>query len=68
MAFQSVASIGTGIVIGLVYGWRLALFIIALVPLFLISGILQMKVIKGFSGKNSEALENAGRVGRCFTV
>jgi ABC-type bacteriocin/lantibiotic exporter with double-glycine peptidase domain len=68
MAFQSFASIGTGIIIGLIYGWKLALFIVAFVPLFLIAGILSMKVIKGFSGKNNEALEHAGQVRCVFSL
>lgn len=62
MALQSLASIGTGIVIGLVYCWQLALFIIGFMPFILIAGVLQMKLAKGFSGKNNEALEDAGKV------
>ena len=40
----------------------MALFIIAFVPLFLIGGILEMKIIKGFSNQNNQALEEAGKV------
>jgi len=67
MAFQSFASIGTGIIIGFVYSWKLTLFIIAFVPLFLIAGVLQMKGLKGFSGNTTEALEQAGKVG-CLQI
>lgn len=62
MMFQSLASIGTGIIIGFVYCWQLALFIIGFMPFILIAGMLQMKIAKGFSGKNNAALEEAGKV------
>jgi len=59
---QSLASIGTGIIIGFVYGWQLTLFILAFMPLILIAGIAQMKLAKGFSAKGNEHLEDAGKV------
>jgi ATP-binding cassette, subfamily B (MDR/TAP), member 1 len=62
MAFQSVASIGTGIIIGFIFSWELTLFIIGFVPLFLISGVLQMKAMKGFSSNDNDHLEQAGKV------
>lgn len=62
MMFQSLASIGTGIIIGFVYCWQLALFIIGFMPFILIAGMLQMKIAKGFSGKNNAALEEAGKL------
>ena len=68
MMFQSLASIGTGIVIGFVYCWQLALFIIGFMPFILIAGMLQMKVAKGFSGKNNAALEEAGKVLKYLVV
>jgi ATP-binding cassette subfamily B (MDR/TAP) protein 1 len=61
MMFQSFASIGTGLIIGFIYSWELALFIVGFVPFFLIGGMLEMKIMKGFSGKNT-ALEGAGKV------
>jgi ATP-binding cassette subfamily B (MDR/TAP) protein 1 len=62
MVFQSLASIGVGIIIGLIYSWKLALFIIALAPLFLVAGFLEMQLMKGFSGGDSKAMEEAGKV------
>jgi ATP-binding cassette subfamily B (MDR/TAP) protein 1 len=62
MAFQSFASIGTGIIIGFIFSWELTLFIIGFIPFFLISGVLQMKVMKGFSSNDNAHLELAGKV------
>ena len=57
---QSLSSIGTGIIIAFIYSWEFALFILGIAPLFLIAGLLQMKIYLGFAG--TEALEGAGQV------
>ena len=62
MALQSIASIGTGVIIGLVYSWKLALFILAFMPFILVAAMLQMRITKGFTSKNNSALEGAGKV------
>jgi ATP-binding cassette subfamily B (MDR/TAP) protein 1 len=62
-AFQSLASLGTGIIIGFVYSYKLTFLILAFMPFIVISGYLQMKVMGGgFSGEGQEALEAAGKV------
>ena len=62
MIVQSFASIGTGIIIGFAYSWQLALFILALMPFFLVASMIQMKFAKGFSANGREILEEAGKV------
>lgn len=62
MLFQALASIGTGIIIGFVYSWALALFILGFMPFILLGSMLQMKIAKGFSSKGNELLEEAGKV------
>ena len=57
---QSLSSIGTGIIIAFIYSWEFALFILGIAPLFLIAGLLQMKIYLGFAG--TETLEGAGQV------
>uniref|UniRef100_X2B039 Bile salt export pump n=1 Tax=Capitella teleta TaxID=283909 RepID=X2B039_CAPTE len=61
-AFQSMASVGAGIVIGFVYSWKLTLLILGFLPFLVVGGILQMKVMQGYSGKGQEALEGAGKI------
>ncbi|KAL4222180.1 ABC transporter B member 11 [Mactra antiquata] len=59
---MSVTSIVAGIVIGFIYSWQLTLLIIAFLPLLMIGGFLQMKMLTGAAGKNKEALESAGKI------
>ncbi|XP_061185823.1 ATP-dependent translocase ABCB1-like [Saccostrea echinata] len=58
---QNFANIGTGVIIGFVYGWQLTLVILAFIPIIGIAGVLQMKLLEGVSGKNKEALEESGK-------
>ncbi|XP_062600445.1 ATP-dependent translocase ABCB1-like isoform X1 [Saccostrea cucullata] len=58
---QNLANIGTGIIIGFVYGWQLTLVILAFIPIIGIAGVLQMKLLEGVSGQNKEALEESGK-------
>ncbi|XP_078320541.1 ATP-dependent translocase ABCB1-like isoform X1 [Crassostrea virginica] len=58
---QNLANIGTGVIIGFVYGWQLTLVILAFIPIIGIAGVLQMKLLEGVSGQNKEALEESGK-------
>lgn len=60
--FQSIAALGTGIVIGFIYSWKLTLLILAFMPFIVIAGYINMKVMSGFSGEGQEALEESGKV------
>jgi len=66
MLLQGFASIMVGIIIGFVFSWKFALFILGVMPLILLSAVVQIKFAKGFSGKNNEALEGAGKVSNNF--
>lgn len=59
---MSLTSIVAGLVIGFIYSWKLTLLIIAFLPLLMIGGFLQMKMLTGAAGKNKKALESAGKV------
>ena len=59
---QSIASISTGIIIGFVYSWKLALLIIGIAPIMGVAGFLEMKVIMGSADGDKEALQTAGKV------
>ena len=62
MMMQAVATIGCGIIIGFIFSWKFTLFILGAVPIMLVCGAMQIKIAKGFSGKNSKDLETAGKV------
>ena len=49
-------------ILALIYGWPIALVIIGFVPLLIIGGILQTKALTGFSSKDKNVLEEAGKI------
>ncbi|XP_052792991.1 ATP-dependent translocase ABCB1-like isoform X1 [Mya arenaria] len=58
----SLGSILAGLIIAFIISWKLTLLIIAFLPLLMVGGMLQMKMLTGAAGKNKEALESAGKV------
>ena len=58
---MNISNLGVGIVLALYYGWSIALLIIAFVPLLIMSGVIQTKVLAGFAGKDKENLEKVSR-------
>jgi ATP-binding cassette subfamily B (MDR/TAP) protein 1 len=59
---MNIANLGIGIILSLVYGWAIALLILGFVPFMILSGILQTKLMTGFTGKDKEIIEEAGKV------
>lgn len=59
---QNFASLGTGVIIGSVYSWQLTLLVIAFIPLIIIGGFLETRLITGFAKRDQKALEDAGKV------
>lgn len=59
---QNFASLGTGVIIGFVYSWQLTLLVIAFIPLIIIGGFLETRLITGFAKRDQKALEDAGKV------
>jgi len=45
-----------------VFSWKLTLGILAFVPFIGVAGLLQMKLMQGYSQDGREALEGAGKV------
>lgn len=62
MMLQAVACVGVGLAIGFIYSWKFTLFILGIVPIMLMASAIQLKLAKGFSGKNKIDQENAGKV------
>ena len=56
------ANLGIGIIISLIFGWAVTLVILAFIPFMVLSGIVQTKMLAGFSSKDKEILEEAGKV------
>jgi ABC transporter transmembrane region len=59
---QAVATIAVGLIIGFIFSWKFALFILGVMPFIMIGAGLQMRLAKGYSTKNKDQLETAGKV------
>jgi ABC-type multidrug transport system fused ATPase/permease subunit len=59
---MNISNLGIGLVLAFVYGWAVALVIIAFVPFMVIGGYLQTSVMGGFASKDKNVLEEAGKV------
>lgn len=55
-------NLGLGLIVSLIFGWAIALVILAFAPFMVLSGIIQTKMLAGFSSKDKKVLEEAGKV------
>ena len=59
---ESFAVILSSLVVAFISSWKLALVVVAFLPLMIGAGIAQGKLTMGFSKKNKGSLEQAGQV------
>jgi ATP-binding cassette subfamily B (MDR/TAP) protein 1 len=62
MILQAMSTMTCSLIIGFVFSWKFALFILGCLPFILLSAIMQMKISKGLSGKRNKDLEEAGKI------
>uniref|UniRef100_A0A0B6ZDG4 ABC transmembrane type-1 domain-containing protein n=6 Tax=Arion vulgaris TaxID=1028688 RepID=A0A0B6ZDG4_9EUPU len=58
---QSITSMVAGLVIAFYFGWKLALAILGGVPIMMLAGSLNMRLMKGNQQRDSKMLEEAGK-------
>ncbi len=59
---MNIGNLGVGLVLAFVYSWSITLLILSFIPLMIIGGVLQTKMLTGFSKKDKDILEDAGKV------
>lgn len=59
---QNLANMGTALVLGFYYGWKLTLLILAFGPFIAIGGFLEFRLMSGSVGKSNDVLEELGKV------
>ncbi|XP_054768746.2 ATP-dependent translocase ABCB1-like [Lytechinus pictus] len=59
---QSMVTLIVALVIGFIFGWKLALLIFGCLPVLAISGALEMKILQGGHEKDAALIEEAGKI------
>ena len=59
---QSLANIGTALVIGFYYGWKLTFLILGFGPFIAVGGYMEFRLMSGSVGKSDSAVEKSGKV------
>lgn len=59
---EGIATATSALTIAFVYSWKLTLVTLAFMPLMVISSIIQVRTVTGFSRGDKEITEKAGKV------
>lgn len=59
---QAVGSMGIGLFLAFIHGWKMSLVILVFVPFIVIGGAAQMKLMVGFSAQATQGAICGGRV------
>lgn len=58
----NIGNLGIGLGLSFAYSWTITLLVLGFMPFIIISGILQTKLLTGFSASDKAVLEKAGNI------
>ncbi|CAN2389829.1 phosphatidylcholine-translocating ATPase activity [Pristimantis euphronides] len=59
---ENISKIGVGIILSLIYGWEMALLVLALTPVLVTTGLLEHRALTGFANRDKKQLQYAGKI------
>ncbi|XP_053323160.1 ATP-binding cassette sub-family B member 5 [Spea bombifrons] len=59
---ENVSTMGLSTIIALVFGWELALLILAMTPILVFAGLLETRALAGFANRDKKELQYAGKI------
>ncbi|XP_041418444.1 ATP-binding cassette sub-family B member 5 isoform X2 [Xenopus laevis] len=59
---ENMVCMGLSVIIAFVYGWELALLILAMTPFMIVTGILETRALTGFANRDKKELQAAGKI------
>lgn len=62
LILQNFSNIGVGLILAFVLSWRLTLVMCAFLPLIIVTGVLETRILTGVAAKDKKELEKAGKV------
>lgn len=62
MVVQTIANLGTSIIIAFIYSWELTLLLLLWVPILIIYSTAELKMLTSHAAEDKKGLEEAGKV------
>ncbi|CAK8684381.1 ATP-dependent translocase ABCB1-like [Clavelina lepadiformis] len=62
LAVRTISTVGTGFAIGFVYGWQLALLVIAFFPLLVLGSLIEVKILSRSEDDKTNAEQESGGI------
>lgn len=59
---SAISSVGSAMIIAFYFGWKLAFVVVAFLPLIVMSGLIQARLMTGSARRDKNSLEEASRV------
>jgi hypothetical protein len=59
---MNIGNFGVGVALSFAYAWAITLLILGFVPLIILSGAVEVKLMTGFSGNDKDTIEETGKL------